>query len=587
MVTTCARPPCSTTSGVPQLSISCRSVRQSFGAGLRVERDDERRSLVIPLDDDPVAVQDRRLPFAELLAHLLVAEIFLPEQLAVHVVGVEPERVEEGVDALAVGDRRRRGVGAPLLDATPRAADLRARCAPRSSCRSCDRAPSRRTGAARACARRRAARAPPRRSTPTGTADSTNTLSPQIDRRCRIRGRGSRPSSGCSSSRSTRSADSPFSTRRWRRVRATAASTSPTSYPRRRAPASAIRSQVPPQAFSVSCRTPDRPIPGPPIRRHNSVSAHDWPFDFALRTRVVFGDGTLDQLGAAGARARVLARADRCRQGDCRDRPGRSRRGAAGRRRHRAVLFSRLRRESRHATWSRRAARTRPADGIDSHRRARRRQLARLREGHQLRPDQRRHRCATTAATARRRSRCCRRSASRRRPAPAARRSRTRSSPTRETHAKMACGDAKAAFRIAILDPALTVSQPRAVTAVAGYDAISHAVEPYVTTRRTQRLAICSRARRGACSRANYERVLAAPRRPRGARRDAARRALRRHRDRAVDARRDPRLRQSADGAATARRTASRSPSCCRTSSAGTPRWSATATRSCCAGEAI
>jgi alcohol dehydrogenase len=54
-----------------------------------------------------------------------------------------------------------------------------------------------------------------------------------------------------------------------------------------------------------------------------------------------------------------------------------------------------------------------------------------------------------------------------------------------ETHAKMACGDTKAAFRIAILDPTLTVSQPRSVTAVAGYDAISHAVESYVTTRRT------------------------------------------------------------------------------------------------------
>src|SRR5204862_8031639 len=54
-----------------------------------------------------------------------------------------------------------------------------------------------------------------------------------------------------------------------------------------------------------------------------------------------------------------------------------------------------------------------------------------------------------------------------------------------QTHAKMACGDEKAAFRIAILDPALTVSQPAAVTAVAGYDAISHAVESYVTARRT------------------------------------------------------------------------------------------------------
>ena len=54
-----------------------------------------------------------------------------------------------------------------------------------------------------------------------------------------------------------------------------------------------------------------------------------------------------------------------------------------------------------------------------------------------------------------------------------------------ETHAKMACGDPKAAFRVAILDPELTVSQPRAVTAVAGYDAISHAVESYVTAKRT------------------------------------------------------------------------------------------------------
>src|SRR6188474_1243195 len=39
-----------------------------------------------------------------------------------------------------------------------------------------------------------------------------------------------------------------------------------------------------------------------------------------------------------------------------------------------------------------------------------------------------------------------------------------------ETHAKMACGDPKSAFRIAILDPTLTVSQPRSVTAIAGYD---------------------------------------------------------------------------------------------------------------------
>jgi alcohol dehydrogenase len=53
-----------------------------------------------------------------------------------------------------------------------------------------------------------------------------------------------------------------------------------------------------------------------------------------------------------------------------------------------------------------------------------------------------------------------------------------------ESHNKMACGDPKAAFRIAILDPLLTLSQPRSITATSGFDAIAHAVETYVTTRR-------------------------------------------------------------------------------------------------------
>ncbi|TLD70237.1 iron-containing alcohol dehydrogenase [Phragmitibacter flavus] len=48
------------------------------------------------------------------------------------------------------------------------------------------------------------------------------------------------------------------------------------------------------------------------------------------------------------------------------------------------------------------------------------------------------------------------------------------------THAKMACGDAKAAARVAILDPQLTVSQPFKVTAVTGIDAIAHALETAV-----------------------------------------------------------------------------------------------------------
>ena len=53
-----------------------------------------------------------------------------------------------------------------------------------------------------------------------------------------------------------------------------------------------------------------------------------------------------------------------------------------------------------------------------------------------------------------------------------------------ETHVKMACGDKRAAFRVAILDPELTLTQPPRVTALTGIDALAHAVETYVTKRR-------------------------------------------------------------------------------------------------------
>lgn len=53
------------------------------------------------------------------------------------------------------------------------------------------------------------------------------------------------------------------------------------------------------------------------------------------------------------------------------------------------------------------------------------------------------------------------------------------------THRKMACGDPQAAFRLAILDPQLTLSQPQVVTAASGFDAIAHAVETYVSISRT------------------------------------------------------------------------------------------------------
>jgi alcohol dehydrogenase len=49
------------------------------------------------------------------------------------------------------------------------------------------------------------------------------------------------------------------------------------------------------------------------------------------------------------------------------------------------------------------------------------------------------------------------------------------------THMKMACGDKQAACRVAILDPELTASMPPSVTAATGIDALSHALETYVT----------------------------------------------------------------------------------------------------------
>src|ERR1044071_2813096 len=53
-----------------------------------------------------------------------------------------------------------------------------------------------------------------------------------------------------------------------------------------------------------------------------------------------------------------------------------------------------------------------------------------------------------------------------------------------KTHQKMACLDPKAAARIAILDPRLTLSQPMRVTACAGMDAIAHALETAVANTR-------------------------------------------------------------------------------------------------------
>lgn len=79
-----------------------------------------------------------------------------------------------------------------------------------------------------------------------------------------------------------------------------------------------------------------------------------------------------------------------------------------------------------------------------------------------------------------------------------------------DTHQKMACGDPTAAFEVALLDPLLTLSQPRAVTATSGFDAIAHAVETYVTTKRNGLSEFFSREAWRLLD-SNYERVLDDP----------------------------------------------------------------------------
>jgi alcohol dehydrogenase len=79
-----------------------------------------------------------------------------------------------------------------------------------------------------------------------------------------------------------------------------------------------------------------------------------------------------------------------------------------------------------------------------------------------------------------------------------------------ETHLKMACGDQQATFRVALLDPRLTLTMPAELTAVSGYDAISHAVESFVTKKRNSASDLFAREAWRLLE-ANYELVLAAP----------------------------------------------------------------------------
>ncbi|MGI8784103.1 MAG: iron-containing alcohol dehydrogenase [Acidobacteriota bacterium] len=79
-----------------------------------------------------------------------------------------------------------------------------------------------------------------------------------------------------------------------------------------------------------------------------------------------------------------------------------------------------------------------------------------------------------------------------------------------KTHVKMACGDPKAAFQVALLDPVLTLSQPAEVTAATGFDAIAHAVETFTSTRRSPFSEPFSR-HAWRLLESNFERVLQSP----------------------------------------------------------------------------
>ncbi len=78
------------------------------------------------------------------------------------------------------------------------------------------------------------------------------------------------------------------------------------------------------------------------------------------------------------------------------------------------------------------------------------------------------------------------------------------------SHRKMACGDKKATCKLAILDPEVTVSQPAKVTALVGIDAISHAVETAVTKKRNAVSTMFS-AEAWRLMSASFSRVLKSP----------------------------------------------------------------------------
>src|SRR5207237_10409982 len=61
-----------------------------------------------------------------------------------------------------------------------------------------------------------------------------------------------------------------------------------------------------------------------------------------------------------------------------------------------------------------------------------------------------------------------------------------------KTHLKMACGDRRAAFRVTILDPELTVSRPGQVPAITRIGALSLALASCASKRQNARSAVAA-----------------------------------------------------------------------------------------------
>lgn len=78
------------------------------------------------------------------------------------------------------------------------------------------------------------------------------------------------------------------------------------------------------------------------------------------------------------------------------------------------------------------------------------------------------------------------------------------------TNTRRSVGDSRMIYRTAILDPKLTLTQPAAVTAAAGFDAIAHAIETLISTRRNP-VSECFSREAWRLLDANFERVLKEP----------------------------------------------------------------------------